>query len=184
MSIKGNYPNIHQILIDRCRVGDRKAQFDIYKLYHKAMYNTCLRIVGDVVEAEDVMQEAFFKAYDRINTYRNEVSFGAWLKRIVVNASLDFLKKKKLLITSIDQAYGLSAVDEEPESEFSPESVEQLNSAIAQLSEGYKVVITLYYLEGYSHDEIAELLGITSSTSRSQLVRAKQRLAEILKNKL
>ncbi len=183
MSIKGNYPNIHQVLIDRCRVGDRKAQFDIYKLYHKAMYNVCLRIVGDVVEAEDIMQESFFKAYDRINTYKNEVSFGAWLKRIIVNASLDFLKKKKLLITSIDQAYGLSSVEEESEGDFSPESMEQLNSAIAQLSEGYRVVITLYYFEGYSHDEIAEMLGITSSTSRSQLVRAKQRLVELMKKK-
>jgi RNA polymerase sigma-70 factor (ECF subfamily) len=77
MSTKGSYPNIHQALINRCSRGDRSAQFEIYKLYSKAMYNTCLRIVGNTVEAEDIMQESFFKAFDKINTYRNEVSFGA-----------------------------------------------------------------------------------------------------------
>ena len=96
--IEGKYLNVHQQLIDLCKRGDSKAQFEIYKLYHKAMYNTCLRIVEDATEAEDIMQEAFFKAFDKINTYRNEVSFGAWLKRIVVNASLDYLKKVKLEI--------------------------------------------------------------------------------------
>lgn len=184
MSTKGSYPNIHQVLIDLCRKGDSKAQFDIYNLYHRAMYNTCLRIVDDAVEAEDIMQEAFFKAFDRINTYRNEVSFGAWLKRIVVNASLDFVKKKKLLHTPLDQVHGLSAFEEEESNTFSPESVEQLNNAITQLPEGYRLVVTLFYLEEYSHEEIAEMLGITSSTSRSQLARAKRRLVEVLKKKM
>ncbi len=80
-----NYQNIHQGLIDACRHGDAKAQFEIYKLYYKAMYNSCFRILNNTQEAEDVMQEAFLSAFDKINSYKGEVSFGAWLKRIVVN---------------------------------------------------------------------------------------------------
>lgn len=181
MKVEGSYPNIHQVLIDLCKRGDSKAQFEIYKLYYKAMYNTSLRIVGDATEAEDIMQESFFKAFDRINTYRNEVSFGAWLKRIVVNSSLDFLKKKKLQLTQIDEAYGLKDESSDDNDDFTPESIELLKRAIAQLPEGFKVVVNLFLIEGYSHDEVAEMLGITASTSRSQLARAKQRLLEILK---
>jgi RNA polymerase sigma factor (sigma-70 family) len=183
MSAKGNYPNIHQALIDGCKRGESKAQFDLYKLYFKAMFNSCLRIVNDPTEAEDVMQEAFFKAFDKINTYRNEVSFGAWLKRIVVNASLDFVKKKKLLYKPIEQAFDLSSDDDENELDVAPESLEQLKDAIKRLPEGYRIVVNLFCIEGYSHEEISEMLGITSSTSRSQLARAKQRLIELMKQK-
>lgn len=179
MRAKGKYPNIHQALIDLCKRGDSKAQFEIYKLYYKAMYNASLRIVGDATEAEDIMQEAFFKAFDKIGTYSNEVSFGAWLKRIVVNASLDFVKKRKLELTPIDEVYDVR--DEAGDDEFVPESVEQVKMAIDQLPEGYKIIVNLNLIEGYSHDEVAEMLGITASTSRSQLARAKQRLLAILK---
>ncbi|MFP4557278.1 MAG: RNA polymerase sigma factor [Bacteroidales bacterium] len=179
MRAKGKYPNIHQALIDLCKRGDSKAQFEIYKLYYKAMYNTSLRIVGDATEAEDIMQESFFKAFDRISTYRNEVSFGAWLKRIVVNASLDFVKKRKLELTPIDEVYDVK--DEADEEDFLPESVEQVKLAIEQLPDGFKIIVNLNLVEGYSHDEVAEMLGITASTSRSQLARAKQRLLAILK---
>lgn len=183
MSSKGSYPNVHQVLVNRCRRGDSSAQFEIYRLYHRAMYNTSIRIVGDATEAEDIMQDAFFKAFDKINTYRNEVSFGAWLKRIVVNMALDFVKKRKLPQVSIDEAYVLSDEANEEDYNYSPESVEQLMNAIKELPEGYRLVVTLFYIEGYSHDEIADMLGITSSTSRSQLVRAKKRLGELLKLK-
>lgn len=179
--VEGKYLNVHQQLIDLCKKGDSKAQFEIYKLYYKAMYNTCLRIVEDVTEAEDIMQEAFFKAFDKINTYRNEVSFGAWLKRIVVNASLDYLKKAKLTSTPIDDMHGLKIESEEDFGDFTPEMVEKLKKAIEKLPEGYRLVVNLFYIEGYSHDEVAEMLGITSSTSRSQLTRAKQKLIELMK---
>ena len=85
----------HQELIEACKRGDQKAQFEVYRLYHVAMYNTSLRIVGDPDDAEDVMQEAFLKAFAKLKTYRGEVSFGAWLKRIVINKALDFLRVKK-----------------------------------------------------------------------------------------
>lgn len=179
MKAESRYMNVHQALIDRCREGDSLAQFEIYKLYYKAMFNTCVRIVNDPTEAEDIMQESFFKAFEKLSTYRNEVSFGAWLKRIVVNSSLDFMKKKKLTLISIEQAYGVKDDDSLSINDFEPESVEQLKKALNLLPEGYKLVINLVLIEGYSHDEVAEMLGVTASTSRSQLARAKKRLMEI-----
>jgi len=83
--LETQYQNIYQDVIDRCRKGDTKAQFELYQLYYKPMYNICLRMVGNPVEAEDVMQEAFLKAFTKIDTYEGKVSFGAWLKRIVIN---------------------------------------------------------------------------------------------------
>jgi RNA polymerase sigma factor (sigma-70 family) len=180
MSENNFYKNIHQDLIDRCRKGDSRAQFEVYRLYYKAMYNASLRIIGDEHEAEDIMQESFFKAFDKISTYRNEVSFGAWLRRIVVNTSIDALKKRRLSFIPIDEAYGIKA-DTMEDSDFSIETVEQLKDAIEKLPEGYKLVLTLHLIEEYEHDEIASMLGITASTSRSQLARAKQKLIEIIK---
>jgi len=181
MNEKGNYKNIHQNLIDRCRSGESKAQFDIYRLYYKAMYNTSLRIVEDEQEAEDIMQESFFKAFDKIATYRNEVSFGAWLRRIVVNSSLDALKKRRLSFLPIEEAYGLKDEQTE-ETDFSVDTIDLLKDAIEKLPEGYKLVLTLHLIEEYDHEEIANMLGITASTSRSQLARAKQKLLELLRN--
>ena len=180
MSVKGKYHNIHQALIDRCRKGDSRAQFDIYRFYFKAMYNTSLRIVSNPMDAEDVMQESFFKAFDKIGTYRNEVSFGAWLKQIVVNSSLDFLKKKRLNTTSIDQLFDLKDNDPMDEKDFEPESVDEVRNAIAMLPEGYRLIVNLVLVEGYSHEEAAQMLNISPSTSRSQLSRAKQKLSDIL----
>lgn len=174
------YKNIHQELIDKCRIGDSKAHFEIYRLYYKAMYNTCLRILGDPHEAEDVMQESFFKAFDKISSYRNEVSFGAWLRKIVVNSSLDTLKKRKINFSPIDMASGLK---EDEDDEIDTESIEMIKAAMSQLPEGYRTVLTLYLVEEYDHEEIGQMLGITSSTSRSQYARARQKLIEILKQK-
>ncbi|VAW22417.1 RNA polymerase ECF-type sigma factor, partial [hydrothermal vent metagenome] len=88
------YKNIHQEIINRCRAGEQKAQHQLYKLYYKPMFNISLRIVNDKPEAEDIMQEAFLKAFKKIGSYKGEVSFGAWLKKIVVNHSLDALRKR------------------------------------------------------------------------------------------
>ncbi|MDD2277795.1 MAG: RNA polymerase sigma factor [Bacteroidales bacterium] len=176
------YLNNNQSLIDLCKKGDTNAQFEIYSLYSKAMYNTCLRIIGDTVEAEDVLQEAFFKAFDKINTYRNEVSFGAWLKRIVVNASLDQLKKSKVDLIPLDSIQEIKSESGEGD-DFEPETVEELRWAIAQLPEGYRTIVSLFYFEGYSHDEISQILGVKASTSRSQLTRARQHLYELMKIK-
>ncbi|MBC8004045.1 MAG: sigma-70 family RNA polymerase sigma factor [Verrucomicrobia bacterium] len=172
------YQNIHQDLIDRCRKGDAKAQFELYKVYYKPMYNICLRMVGNASEAEDVMQEALLKAFTKINTYEGVVSFGAWLKKIVINRSLDYLKKRKVKFEELNE----KIPDEEPELLVVSEiHMDQLKKAIQQLPDGYRVVLTLYLLEGYDHEEIAQILSITNVSSRSQYMRAKQKLREMLK---
>jgi RNA polymerase sigma factor (sigma-70 family) len=171
------YQNIYQDLIDRCRVGDRKAQFELYKLYYKPMYNVCLRLIGNEVDAEDVMQEAFLKAFTKIDTYEGKVSFGAWLKKIVINRSLDELKKRKVKFVELNE----KIPDEEPTSlNVSEIQMEKLKKSIQQLPDGYRVVLSLYLLEGYDHEEISQILGISNVSSRSQFMRAKQKLREIL----
>ncbi len=174
--------HIHKLLIDKCRKGDQKAQFEIYRLYYKAMFNTCLRIVNDRAEAEDLMQEAFLGAFEKLDSYNANASFGAWLKRIVVNKALDSLKKKKLLLDKLDD-YPHIINDEDFDIEKGKsKSVEQIKKAILQLPDGYRIVLSLYLLEGYDHDEIAEILNITASGSRSQLTRAKKKLQNLLEN--
>lgn len=177
------YKNIHQDIIDRCKSGEQKAQFQLYKLYYKAMYNTCLRIVNDSLEAEDIMQESFLKAFDKINFYKGEVSFGAWLKRIVINHSLDELRKRRLETSSIeDSASEIKDEEKEGESEEIDVKVEEIKEAIQLLPDGYRIVLSLYLIEGYDHDEISEILNISNSTSRSQFARAKKKLIHCLKN--
>ena len=174
------YKNIHQDIIDRCCEGDQKAQFQLYKLYYKAMYSVSLRIVNDAMEAEDVMQEAFLSAFKRMKTYKGEVSFGAWLKKIVVNRSLDYLKKRKVQFEEINERTTEMADYQMPVKEV---NVEVLKNAIHDLSDGYRVVLSLYLIEGYDHEEISQILGISNSASRTQLLRAKNKLRDLLKDK-
>lgn len=141
------------------------------------MYNVCLRMVGNAVEAEDVMQEAFLKALTKIDTYEGKVSFGAWLKKIVINRSLDQLKKRKVKFEELNE----KIPDEQPAHfDLSEIQMEQLKKAIQQLPDGYRVVLSLYLLEGYDHEEIAQILGITNVSSRSQFLRAKLKLRQML----
>src|SRR5664279_4898991 len=182
---KVQFLNLHQDLIDGCRRGDQKAQFQIYKLYYKAMYNTSLRIVNDTMEAEDIMQESFLAAFEKIDTYSGIVSFGAWLKKIVVNRSLDALNKKKAVFEDIEAHVGIrdDSGDDTARYEELDVRVEEVKEAIERLPDGYRVILSIYLLEGYDHDEIAEILSINSSTSRSQVSKAKQKLIVELKGK-
>jgi len=175
--LEPQYQNIYQEAIEGCRRGDRKAQFELYKQYYKPMYNVCLRMVGNAVEAEDVMQEAFLNAFTKIETYEGKVSFGAWLKKIVINRSLDQLKKRKVKFEELNE----KIPDEEPVPlEISEIQMEQLKKAIQQLPDGYRVVLSLHLLEGYDHEEIAQILGISNGSSRSQYLRAKLKLRQML----
>ena len=171
--------------MDGCKTGDQRAQFQIYKLYYKAMYNTSLRIVNDPMEAEDVMQESFLSAFEKIDTYSGTVSFGAWLKKIVINRSLDALSRRKAIFEDIDSHIGIrdESSDDLLRKEEADIKVEEVKEAINRLPDGYRIILSLYLLEGYDHDEIGEILSISSSTSRSQLSRAKQKLVAELKKK-
>ncbi|SHI98753.1 RNA polymerase sigma-70 factor, ECF subfamily [Tangfeifania diversioriginum] len=174
------YKNIHQEIIDQCRKGSQKAQFQLYKLYYKAMYSVSLRIVNDECEAEDVMQEAFLNAFNKIDTYKGEVSFGAWLKKIVINRSLDCLKKRKAKFEEVNERtmevpdFGDTTADI---------NINTIKKAIKCLPDGYRTILSLYLIEGYDHDEISEILGISNAASRTQYSRAKSKLRELLKGK-
>ena len=171
----------HLDLVEACKRGDQKAQFELYRLYHVAMYNTSLRIVGDSDDAEDVMQEAFLKAFLKLDSYKGEVSFGAWLKRIVINKSLDFLRLKKEQISLEDAGEVREMVEESSESLDVEYRVEEIKRAIYLLPEGYRLVLSLILLEGYDHEEVSSILNISNATSRTQYHRAKKKLIELLK---
>jgi RNA polymerase sigma-70 factor (ECF subfamily) len=147
------------------------------------MYNVSYRITGNQDEAEDALQEAFISAFRSLDSYRGEATFGSWLKRIVVNKAINALKKRKMESFPEDEEFDIP--DVETESQYEPAlSVEKLRKAIESLPDGYRTVLSLYLVEGYDHQEIAEILNITESTSKSQLNRAKNKLREILKNEL
>ena len=171
----------HLDLVEACKRGDQKAQFELYRLYNAAMYNTTLRIVGDSDDAEDVMQEAFLKAFEKLDTYRGAVSFGAWLKRIVINKALDFLRIKKEQLSLEDAGEVGEIVDEPVDTGEVEYRAEEIKKAIYDLPEGYRVVLSLILLEGYDHEEVSAILNISNATSRTQYHRAKKRLIELLK---
>ena len=171
--------NIHEDLISRCKAGDREAHYKLYKLYSKAMYNVGYRITGNPDDAEDVLQEAFISAFRSLDSYRADASFGAWLKRIVVNKAINALKKKRHELLPDDDRFDV-AEEEEPVAYGDGLTVERVKRGINQLPDGYRSVLSLYLLEGYDHQEIAEIMGISESTSKSQLNRAKNKLREHL----
>jgi len=171
----------HLDLVEACKKGDQRAQFELYRLYNAAMYNTTLRIVGDSDDAEDVMQEAVLKAFTKLDSYRGEVSFGAWLKRIVINKALDFLRLKREKL-SLEDAGEIGEIVDEPSDTMDVEyKAEAIKKAIYDLPEGYRIVLSLILLEGYDHEEVSGILNISNATSRTQYHRAKKRLIELLK---
>ena len=171
--------NIHHDLIERCRAGDQQAHYRLYKLYAKAMYNVAYRIVGGEDEAEDVLQEAFISAFKNLDLYRGDATFGSWLKRIVVNKAINEVKKRKMELMPEDEDFDVKEDDDDEV--YRPElTVGRVKQAIESLPDGYRSVLSLYLLEGYDHQEIAEIMGITESTSKSQLNRSKKKLKEIL----
>lgn len=164
-------------------MGDRNAQFKIYKLYYKAMYNTSQRIVNDTQEAEDIMQDSFLDAFRKLDKYTGEGSFGSWLKRIVVNNSLDALRKRHESVSLEDENIDLPDTHDESKEEDFRMQVEEVKEAIAALPDDYRVVLTLFLLEGYDHEEISHILHISNNLSRTRYVRAKQKVASIIKEK-
>lgn len=175
------YVDKHVELVTACKKGDRKAQFELYKLYAKAMYNVALRIVNDDDEAEDVLQEAFLDAFTRLESFRAETTFGLWLKQIVINKSINQLRKRKAEFVNLD---GVDLPDEVAQNDEDLQyQVNEIKEAVAQLPDGYRVVLTLYLFEGYDHEEISHILKISENTSRSQYMRAKTKLNSLLEKK-
>jgi RNA polymerase sigma factor (sigma-70 family) len=174
-----DYGGTHREIVERCKKGERQAQFELYRLYSQAMYNVCLRMLRSEADAEDVLQNAFIDVFSHLGTFRFESSVGAWIKRIVVNNCINFLKKRRLALTELNENLAGKAEDADEPTEY-PLSANAVRNAIQLLPDGYRVVFTLYLLEGYDHQEIGEILGISEATSKSQYSRARKKLKEIL----
>jgi RNA polymerase sigma-70 factor (ECF subfamily) len=169
-------------IIEKCKQNNRVAQLQLYNQYCDGMFAVAMRFVKDSMEAEDIVQEAFIKAFTKLHQYKAEVTFGAWLKRIVVNKSIDLLKSKKQHMLELDEVH-LKVVDSSYEDEWLVDDIltlEDVKEAINKLPEKYQYVVMLYLIEGYDHQEIAEILNITEVASRTQLSRGKAQLKEFL----
>ncbi len=173
------YVNRHIEIIEACKMGDRQAQHRLYNLYSKAMFNICIRMLGERSLAEDALQEAFISAFRKLHTFEGRASFGAWLKRIVINKCLSHLKKQKIEFESLEDQT-VEPVYEETHLDELPISMAEIHHAIKGLPEGCRVVFTLYLLEGYDHKEISQILDISVSTAKSQYHRAKKLLRQKL----
>lgn len=170
------------LLLDSCKNGVEKAQLKIYQLYYKAMFNTALRIIKDKPIAEDVMQEAFLAAFNKLNQYKDEVSFGAWLKRIVINKSIaEYRKKVKENWMSLDESR-IESQSTEHSREESTDKIKWIYAKIKCLNQRYTLILTLNLIEGYDHHEIADILEITEGNCRTLLSRAKDKLRTELIN--
>lgn len=169
-----------QELVTLCLQGNRLAEYRLYEKYVQAMYHTAMRMVGDEASAMDVLQEAFLKVFQNLRQFRQEASLGAWIKRIVVNMAINQLRQRKTLAwqelpPDLDQSTAL------PAEVISTLQTTDLHKAILDLPPGSRTIFTMYAVEGYAHQEIADMLGITESTSKSQYFRAKQLLQSQLK---
>ena len=170
-------------LIEKCKNNDRKAQLHLYRQYCEGMFIVANRFLKHTEDAEDAMQEAFVNAFQKIDQYEGAVEFGAWLKKIVINKCLDFLRSKKRN-PLVERMPTIETPSEESSWEIEkPISIEEVKKAIIDLPERYKQVLMLYLIEGYNHEEIAQILNISIITSRTQLMRGKQKLKSFLKNK-
>jgi RNA polymerase sigma-70 factor (ECF subfamily) len=170
-------------IVEKCKQNDRQAQMQLYNQYCNGMLIVALRFVKDTMEAEDVVQEAFIKAFSKLDQYKAEVSFGAWLKRIVINRCIDVLKSKRQRLIELE-GHHLNVVDFNDDNEWLVDdaiTVDEVKAAIERLPDKYKFVVKLYLIEGYDHNEIAEILSITEVASRTQLSRGKLKLQNELK---
>ena len=170
-------------LISLCKENNRNAQFEVYNRYYKTMYNTAFRIVKDSNWAEDIMQECFLKAFTKLDTFKGEVTFGAWLKRIVINDSLDNYKKINRNATSPidDILYKVEDQKTEEDSfDFTNVKVQQILGCIKSLKDNYRITLTLLFIEGYDQEEICEIMQISPGNCRAIISRAKESLRQKL----
>jgi RNA polymerase sigma-70 factor (ECF subfamily) len=173
---------IRDELVERCKGGDPQSYQALYRQYSKAMYNTSLRIVNNTADAEDVLQESFLDAFRSLHDFHYRSTFGAWLKKIVINKSINILRKRRNYLVDMESSELLAVTEEEPANEDEVQyRVEEVKRMITRLPDGYRTVLSLYLLEGYDHEEISQILNISHNTVRTQYVRAKQKLLTLIK---
>lgn len=171
-----------QLLIEQCKKGHEKSQLQLYDMYCEAMFIIACRYLKDDEEAKDAMQESFLKAFLKLDSFQATISFGSWLKKIVINQCIDTLKRKKIETISIENI-PLEIVDDDDWHFSSNITKQQIINAIKTLPDKYSLILKLYLIEGYDHREISEILDIAIKTSRTQLRRGKLLLQETLKEK-
>ncbi len=174
---------IHQYLVKRSKEGDRQAQNELYQLHVDAMYNICKRMLGDEDESKDALQESFIDSFTKLNTLQHEVTFSAWLKRIVINKCINALRKKKDYITSLDDdesGLQFTADDGITDETIAKQDAKKVMKAFDMISEGCRTVFNLYLFEGYDHKEIGQILSISESASKAQYSKAKSKIRHIL----
>ncbi len=178
--------NINQ-LIDRCKKADKSAQFELYKRYYKAMYNTAYRILNDSFEAEDIMQESFLIAYTKLGTFKaenkegkNDATFGAWLKRIVINKSLTQLKKAHKYNFSSLELVENKMTQENSIQDYSTLKAQEIIKEFKNLKDSYSLVLNLHFIEGFDYREMAEIMNVSYENVRVLMSRAKQKLKQKL----
>jgi len=177
---------MHQVkLIEECKSNNKRAQIELYRKYNQGMYNIAMRFLKNPDNADDIIQESFLSAFKNIYQFKAEVTFGAWLKKIVIHKCLNFLKKKELDVITLDESYAFNLEKEDDDNwEFDNSIVlDDVKTSIDKLPDKYKFVLMLYLIEGYDHEEISEILNISVVASRTQLMRGKIKLRQLLKQK-
>jgi RNA polymerase sigma-70 factor (ECF subfamily) len=175
-------------IISGCLKNDRRAQEELFKLFYGKMLGVCMRYAKDRDTAEEILQEGFIKIFGKLEAFDYKGSFEGWMRRIVANTAIDSIRKSKKdpLLTDKDEDFKLGAEDpmvEKEEMEFVGLKAEIAMEAIGELSPAYRAVFNLYVMEEYTHKEIAEILGISEGTSKSNLSKAKMNLQKILNEK-
>lgn len=174
-----NMEETHAHLIEGCRSGNRTAQLTLYKQFAQRLYIACLRIVGNTSEAEEAMQDTFLKIFTRLDQYHEGQCFEAWMHRIAIHTAIDYVRRQTPDWEELSDNY--SAPDDDgPDEEEIQYSVAQVKEACKKLPAGYRVILSLYLFEGYDMEEIASILKIQPPSVRSQYLRAKRKLLDII----
>lgn len=170
-----------QLILAKCKTGDRQAQKSLYDFYSPLFCSICLRYIKNSIAAEDVMIQGFYKIFKNINQFQDKGSFEGWMKRIIVNESLMYLRQRKNFNLSLEQSH--FEIHDTEELIQSKIEYQELLELLSFLPDGYRTIFNMYVIEGYKHREIAEALGISINTSKSQLIQAKKKVKELIKKK-
>lgn len=172
----------HTDLVEQCKANNRQAQLKLYRQYCDGMFSVAMRFLENEDDAEDVLQEAFIKAFQKLDQFSGEVTFGAWLKRIVINKCIDFIKSRKIQFEELRE-HTIRIADNEDWTINEGITVEDVKAAINKLPEKYRFVVQMYLIEGLDHAEISDIHELTGTTCRTRLMRGKSMLREFLKDK-
>lgn len=172
MSNKSNYNITESDLIKGAVAGDRRMQEELYNRFSPKMYAVCLRYANNSNDAQDLLQEGFIKVFRNLHRFRAEGSFEGWMRRVFVNTSIEYFRKKSAQLTSVSEKEE-NTIEDSDITALDQLAEKDIIAIIQELSPGYRTVFNLYVVEGYSHKEIGEMLGISEGTSKSQLARAK-----------